>query len=69
MDRNLQMAMARDPVCWMEVDPKTSAYRAEHEGHTYYFCSRGCLLDFQDEPQRYLDADYKPEGAHDMGGH
>ena len=68
MDWNSQMTMARDPVCWMEVDPDT-ALQVEHGAETYYFCSRGCMLDFQDEPERYLDPAYKPEGAHDMGGH
>ncbi len=68
MDWNLQMTMARDPVCWMSVDTAT-ALHAEHGGETYYFCSRGCMLDFRDEPERYLGPDYRPKGAHDMGGH
>jgi YHS domain-containing protein len=68
MDWNLHTTMARDPVCWMMVDPAT-APKVEHGGETYYFCSRGCQLDFQDEPERYLDPAYKPEGGHDMGGH
>ena len=66
MDWNLQMTMARDPVCWMNVDIATSL-NAEHGVETYYFCSRGCLLDFEDEPERFLEPDYKPEGAHDIG--
>lgn len=28
----------------------------------FYFCGRGCLLDFQDEPDRYLDAGFQPSG-------
>jgi YHS domain-containing protein len=66
MDWNLQVTMARDPVCWMQVDTAT-ALNAEHEGKTYYFCSRGCLLEFQDDPEHYLDPAYQPSGEHDMG--
>ena len=28
----------------------------------FWFCGRGCLLDFGDEPARYLDAGYRPSG-------
>lgn len=56
------MAMATDPVCGMEVDTERAEHTAEHEGKTYYFCSRGCMLDFKDEPERYLDPAYQPRG-------
>lgn len=56
------MAIAIDPVCGMEVDTEQTEHRLEHDGKTYYFCSRGCMLDFQDEPGRYLDPGYKPQG-------
>jgi YHS domain-containing protein len=26
----------------------------------YWFCGRGCLLEFRDDPERFLDPDYKP---------
>ena len=35
---------AVDPVCGMTVDPHTAKHRAEHQGHTYYFCSAGCRV-------------------------
>jgi P-type Cu+ transporter len=63
------MAMAKDPVCGMQVDTDNAQFTAEHEGTTYYFCSRGCMLDFQDEPQRFLADDYKPAGMEGMAGH
>jgi YHS domain-containing protein len=53
------MAMAIDPVCGMEVDTE-APLSLEHDGKTFWFCSRGCLLDFQDDPDRYLDPDYSP---------
>ena len=56
------MATATDPVCGMAVDIDRAEHTAEHEGTTFYFCSRGCMLDFKDEPQRYLDPSYEPQG-------
>jgi P-type Cu+ transporter len=46
--------MKIDPVCGMEVDPKTAAESWEYEGVTYYFCALGCLKDFQEDPDSYL---------------
>ncbi len=59
------MATAIDPVCGMEVDMDTAQFNAEHEGQQFYFCSRGCMLDFQDDPARFLHPDYKPTGMTD----
>ncbi len=38
--------MAKDPVCGMYVDEKTSKLKAEVRGVTYYFCSESCLATF-----------------------
>lgn len=65
-DTRLQPSMARDPVCWMDVDPQTASFTYEHEGNTYVFCSRGCMLDFRDEPQHYLHDAYQPRGMDDL---
>jgi P-type Cu+ transporter len=46
--------MEIDPVCGMEVDPKTAEGAWEYEGTTYYFCSMGCLDDFREDPDSYL---------------
>ena len=43
-----------DPVCGMTVDPHTAKHRADHRGHTYYFCSAGCRTKFVADPQKYL---------------
>ena len=54
---------ATDPVCGMTVDIVTATARdllAEHEGTTYYFCGRGCKLDFGEDPGKYLDPSYAP---------
>jgi YHS domain-containing protein len=47
-----------DPVCGMEVDQKKAAAAgrtAEHEGHSYYFCSDECAKKFKAEPAKYID--------------
>ena len=54
------MAIAIDPVCGMEVDTATSELSWEYEGTTYWFCGRGCLLEFKDDPKTYLSADQQP---------
>ena len=46
--------MVKDPVCGMDVDPKSAAATSEYQGTTYYFCSPGCKRDFDREPERYL---------------
>jgi Cu+-exporting ATPase len=45
----------KDPVCGMNVDPHTAKHRAEHAGHTYYFCSAGCRAKFIADPAKYLE--------------
>jgi len=54
---------ALDPVCGMTVDITSAVGRdlvAEHAGMTYYFCGRGCKLEFGDDPNRFLDPTYVP---------
>jgi len=55
----VSLAMAKDPVCGMDVDPHTAKHRAEFEGRPYYFCAAGCRAKFTADPQRYL----KPRAA------
>jgi YHS domain-containing protein len=54
---------ATDPVCGMTVERSV----AENKGlvstrgdTTYYFCGKGCKLDFDEKPERYLDPSYSP---------
>jgi Cu+-exporting ATPase len=54
------LAIAIDPVCGMEVDISTSLLSFDFDGTTYWFCSKGCLLDFKEDPQKYLDPEYTP---------
>lgn len=58
-----QPTSAKDPVCGMTVDIATATAGdlvARHEGTTYYFCGRGCKLEFGEDPGRYLDPSYVP---------
>jgi len=50
---------ATDPVCGMTVKTADARNKAQHDGHTYYFCSPRCLAKFTAEPLRYL----KPAAA------
>jgi Cu+-exporting ATPase len=61
------MAMATDPVCGMTVDPEKAADRVEHEGETFYFCSKGCAAKFRAEPAKYLQKAEQKTCCH--GGH
>jgi YHS domain-containing protein len=54
------MAIAIDPVCGMEVDTDLTDLKVEHDGKTYWFCGKGCMLEFKDDPERFLDPDYEP---------
>jgi P-type Cu+ transporter len=45
---------ASDPVCGMTVKVVEAKNKAQHDGHTYYFCSPRCLGKFTAEPLRYL---------------
>ena len=60
----LEMApMAKDPVCGMDVNPEIATAQglsSDHDGQTYYFCGKGCKLDFDEDPGKYFAPDYVP---------
>jgi YHS domain-containing protein len=52
-----------DPVCGMTVDPnqaRENGLTLTHDGIEYAFCGKGCLLEFRDDPGKYLDPAYSP---------
>ena len=58
-----QTSTATDPVCGMTVDPATATAAGlvtEYDGQTYFFCGKGCFLEFRDNPQAILDPKYQP---------
>lgn len=48
------VALARDPVCHMEVRATPDALRAEFDGGTYFFCAEICRDRFQKAPAAFL---------------
>jgi YHS domain-containing protein len=59
----VEATSAKDPVCGMTVDIATASGRdlfLAHEDKVYYFCGKGCKLEFGDDPARFLDPTYVP---------
>ena len=52
-----------DPVCGMTIDKSQVAVTLEYGGKTYYFCSPGCKVAFEREPERYAESESKPESS------
>ncbi len=46
--------MATDPVCKMDVDPKTAKWKSTYGGTEFYFCAPGCKVAFDKDPEKYL---------------
>ncbi len=56
-------ATTLDPVCGMTVDiadARQKGLHVEHKGKDYWFCGKGCKLDFEEDPDRFLDPTYRP---------
>src|SRR5258708_40027679 len=47
--------MALGAVWGMTVDPARAAGHVDHDGTTYYFCSKGCVARFSADPKAYLE--------------
>jgi YHS domain-containing protein len=61
MDPNETTAI--DPVCGMTVEKAQAEARGlhhVHDGVDYWFCGKGCLLEFRDDPPHFLDPAYVP---------
>jgi P-type Cu+ transporter len=58
------MAMAKDPVCGMDVDPKKAAAKSERDGKIYFFCSTECKQKFDQNPQAYQGAEKQKDATH-----
>ncbi len=43
-----------DPVCGMEIDEKTAKAKSEYKSKTYYFCGPMCKLEFDENPEKYI---------------
>lgn len=61
MSEHRVVPMGEDPVCGMtiEVDESRSkGLTTTFEETEYVFCGKGCLLDFRDDPEQYLEPSY-----------
>ena len=46
--------MEKDVVCGMHVDPVKAAGTSQHNGKTYYSCSKGCKTKFDANPEQFV---------------
>ncbi len=46
--------LVHDPVCQMQLSPKTAVLKKSYNGQQYYFCASGCLKKFTTQPQKYV---------------
>ncbi len=55
--------MVKDPVCGMDVDPKTTE-KSDYKGQTYYFCSKGCKATFDKNPEKFVSSQSSAHSGH-----
>lgn len=60
--------MAKDPVCGMMVKEEEEVAKSEYRGKTYYFCSNHCKMEFDKNPEKYVN-DETGHGRHGHGHH
>src|SRR5580765_5545019 len=44
----------------MTVDPDRAAGHVDHNGQTYFFCSKGCVAKFTTDPEKFLSGQREP---------
>lgn len=47
--------MVTDPVCEMKMEVSETKASLLYEGGYYYFCSVGCMAEFQRHPDDYAE--------------
>lgn len=45
----------RDPVCGMIIDMDKAEAERDFEGTRYWFCSEVCLMEFERDPEAYVN--------------
>ena len=55
------VTMATDPVCGMAIE-REQAISAQRDGATFYFCSRGCRLEFLEGSEEFMRAEARARG-------
>ena len=49
------LPLVHDPVCNMQLSPKTAAFLWSYRERDYYFCASGCYKKFKESPQLYVN--------------
>lgn len=63
-DKNPHSMEIRDPVCGMEITNPNEAEKIEYRWETYYFCTTLCKIQFEQEPQKYINKDDDKHTGH-----
>ncbi|MCP8308636.1 MAG: YHS domain-containing protein [archaeon] len=53
------------PVCGMKIPP-TTKYTSKYKDKAFFFCSTTCKAKFDENPEKYVSKEYKPEGLPSM---
>lgn len=48
------LGMVEDPVCGMQINIETAPAQTEYDGEIYYFCSQGCKMAFEENPNQFI---------------
>ncbi len=51
---SVELCMAIDPVCRMEVDENAAPATTEYDGEIYFFCSDKCRQEFMQDPGHFI---------------
>ena len=54
--------IVKDAVCKMELDESQVKESRVQEGREYYFCSVGCLAEFERHPEDYAEVAQLEDG-------
>lgn len=62
--------MAKEPVCNMDIDEKTTKYTSEINGNKAYLCSANCRQQLKQNPSKYgyqdMDKTYAQTSISDL---
>lgn len=56
--------MVKDPVCGMEIKDISKSDKKEYKGKIYYFCTTLCMIQFEHEPEKYINKNVESEREH-----
>ncbi len=56
--------MEHDIVCGMEIKDTLSMPSIDYNGKTYYFCTDLCKIQFEQEPEKYLQKGDSEQDEH-----